>query len=243
MKKKYISNPIKKLLAFNEACRDSWVARQAYKLAPGTKVLDVGAGSCPYRNCFSHCEYKSHDFAKLESGLLRGHEAYASVDYVSDICSLPVESGAFDAVVCTEVLEHVPEPIRALHEIGRVIRPGGKVILTAPLGSGLHQEPYHFYGGYTPYWYKKFLAESGFTDVTIESNRGFFSLYGQECLRFAIVMAPWRGPSRLPWLPLWLFGLPWCLLVPLLAKFLDGTLVAQHEFTVGYHVTATKSLP
>ena len=236
-----IRTKLKQLLAFNETCRDIWVAKQASLLAPRTKVLDVGAGSCPYRRSFSHCDYKAHDFAKLEAGLLRGHEEYAEVDYISDICELPVEDASFDAVVCTEVLEHVPEPIRAVWEMGRVLRPGGKLILTAPLGSSLHQEPYHFYGGYTPHWYRKFLAEAGFTGITIEPNRGFFSLYGQECLRFAIVMAPLRGLSRIPWLPLWLLGLPWCVLMPLVSKCLDGSAVAQDGFTAGYHVTARKA--
>lgn len=233
---------LKQLLAFNETCRDVWVAHQASLLAPATKVLDVGAGSCPYRRSFSHCHYKAHDFAKLDAGLLRGHDEYAEVDYVSDICQIPVEDAAFDAVVCTEVLEHVPEPIRAVQEIGRVLRPGGKLILTAPLGSSLHQEPYHFYGGYTPHWYRKFLAEAGFTEITIEPNRGFFSLYGQECLRFAIVMAPWRGLSRIPWLPFWLLGLPWCLFMPLVSKYLDRSAIAQDGFTAGYHVTARRAL-
>jgi len=231
---------LRKCLAFNEAERDAWVAEQASYCKGGARVLDVGAGSCPYRPLFSHCEYHSHDFGKLEAGQLRGRGQYAEVDYVSDICELPLGDAAFDVAICTEVLEHVPEPIRAVREIGRVLRPGGKLILTAPLGSGLHQEPYHFYGGYTPHWYQKFLGEAGFIDIRIQPNRGFFSHYGQECVRFITTLAPWRGWSRVPWIPLWLFGLPWCLLIPLLAQALDR-IDTSKGFTVGYHVTATKA--
>src|SRR5579863_9466327 len=60
----------------------------------------------------------------------------------------------------------------------------GGLFLTAPLGSGLHQEPYHFYGDYTDHWYRKFLAEFGCDVVSIEPNHGFFAHLGQECARF-----------------------------------------------------------
>ena len=232
-------NKMSRMFAFNECERDDWVAAQAALVPSQSRVIDIGAGSCPYRAHFAHCEYRAHDFAKLEQGQLRGGDAYAAVDYISDICDLPVPDGSFDVALCTEVLEHIPDPIRAVGETARVLRSGGRLILTAPLGSGLHQEPYHFYGGYTPHWYRKFLGEAGFVDISIQPNRGFFSHYGQECIRFLAMLAPWRGTSRLPWFPLWLVGLPWCLLIPLLAKALDR-LDREKGFTVGYHVTATK---
>jgi ubiquinone/menaquinone biosynthesis C-methylase UbiE len=93
---------------------------------------------------------------------------------VSDIVSIPVEDASFDAILCTEVLEHVPEPIRAIKEFARILKPGGTLFLTAPLGSGIHQDPYHFYGGYTPYWYRKFLTQNNFEGLKIEANGGFF---------------------------------------------------------------------
>jgi hypothetical protein len=68
--------------------------------------------------------------------------------------------------------------------MARITKPGGRLFLTAPLGSGLHQEPYHFYGGYTDHWYRKFLTEFGCDVVSIEPNHGFFAHLGQECARF-----------------------------------------------------------
>lgn len=67
----------------------------------------------------------------------------------------------------------------------RVTKPGGRLFLTAPLGSGLHQEPYHFYGGYTDHWYRKFLTEFGCEIISIEPNHGFFAHLAQECARFS----------------------------------------------------------
>src|SRR5258708_19124467 len=72
------------------------------------------------------------------------------MDVVSEAHAIPVCDASFDAIVCTEVLEHVPEPIAVVREFGRIVAPGGRLILTAPLGSGIHQEPYHFYGGVNP---------------------------------------------------------------------------------------------
>lgn len=168
---------------FNASSRDQWVADRARSVASGARVLDVGAGTAPYRDLFSHCRYETQDFVQYDG--YKGPEGqYADIDYVSDITAIPVDDATFDVILCTEVLEHVPRPIEALREMARITKPGGRLFLTAPLGSGLHQEPYHFYGGYTDHWYRKFLAEFGCDVVSIEPNHGFFAHLGQECARF-----------------------------------------------------------
>lgn len=224
---------------FNQPRRDAWVAAQAAQIPSSARVLDVGAGSCPYRMLFAHCEYRTQDLEQLRPDQLRGHRGYGDVDYVGDICTIPVADGSFDVILCTEVLEHVPEPIRAVIEFGRILKPGGKLLLTAPLGSGLHQEPYHYYGGYTPYWYRRFLNEAGFDTIKIEPNGGYFSFYGQESVRCAILLAPWKGYKRLLCLPVWCLGLPWFLFAPLFAQFWDRE-GWERTFTVGYHVSAIR---
>ena len=231
------------IFAFNQILRDRWVAAQAASLPEGSRVLDVGAGSCPYRTLFAHCDYRTQDFTSLQDDQLR-YGGYGRIDYVCDAAAIPVEDGSFDAVICTEVLEHVPEPIPVVHELGRVLRPGGRLILTAPLGSGIHQEPYHFYGGYTPYWYQRFLDEAGFTDIKVESNGGFYRHYGQESLRFVVMTRP-LAPGIPAWLtvagaPLWLILAPILgLLLPALGALLDRFDV-ERRFTIGYHITASK---
>jgi SAM-dependent methyltransferase len=234
-----IRNWFLRVLAFNQYGRDRFVQAEAARIVPGSRVLDVGAGSCPYRNLFAHCEYKSHDFIRLRPDQLLGRQGYGAIDYVSDILSIPVSDASFDVVLCTEMLEHVPEPILAVKEFARILKPGGRLLLTAPLGSGLHQDPYHFYGGYTPHWYHKFLEEAGFGDITVEANGGFFKHWGQENLRFSIFLAPWQK-GRLVWFPLWLLSLLWfAMICPLLGHVLDRT-DRDRAFTVGYHVTAVR---
>ena len=233
---------IARVFTFNQHDRDQWVARQAALVRPGADVLDVGAGSCPYRSLFAHCNYKTHDSSLLEADQLRDLAGYGQIDYVSDVASIPIPDGSFDVVLCTEVLEHVPEPIQGLREFARILRPGGTLLLTAPLGSGLHQEPYHFYGGYTPYWYQRFLGDNGFVQITVEPNGGFFKFYGQESQRFSVLLQPrrFRGLTRLVVVPIWAATLPWFRLVmPALGYLLDP-LDRDHRFTVGYHVTAVR---
>jgi len=173
---------------FNQYNRDRWMEAEAARIPARARVLDVGAGVGPYRSLFAHCEYRAHDFGQ-EAGTVG---SYTALDYQSDITSIPVPDESFDVLLCTEVLEHVPEPIKALHEFGRIVRRGGKLLLTAPLRSRLHQEPYHFYAGYTPHWYHKFLPEAGFKIESTEPNRGFFSHFGQESLHYSALIDPRR---------------------------------------------------
>jgi SAM-dependent methyltransferase len=228
--------------------RDAWIAKQAMLVAPASRVLDVGAGPARYRELFAHCDYRTQDFCQhfgsAEGGLAEGDKwQYGQIDYVSDAESIPVADGEFDVVVCTEVLEHVPRPENVVRELGRVLRPGGILIASAPLGSGLHQEPHHFVGGFTPYWYNRFLSEAGFANVVVLPNGGFFKHYGQESQRFSALLDPRRLPTIPAAIifPFWLLTLPWFrIFLPIACHYLDA-LDKYRGFTVGYHVTATRS--
>lgn len=232
------------LYSFNVVLRDRWIGAQAARVPAGSRVLDVGAGSAPYRKAFAHCEYLTQDFTQLQPDQLR-HGGYAAIDYVCEAAAIPVPDASFDAILCTEMLEHVPEPIRVVRELGRILKPEGRLILTAPLGSGIHQEPFHFYGGYTPYWYQRFLAEAGFDWIQIESNAGSLRFFGQESIRFLRSTRPFalRMPlaAELLWAPLWLLAIPVLgIAIPAACAILDR-FDRDKRFTVGYHVTARRA--
>ena len=67
-----ISAWCRKFYAFNQVGRTQWIAEQAAKIPKEARVLDVGAGSSPYRSFFAHCNFKTHDFAKLAPSQLWG---------------------------------------------------------------------------------------------------------------------------------------------------------------------------
>jgi 2-polyprenyl-3-methyl-5-hydroxy-6-metoxy-1,4-benzoquinol methylase len=70
----------------------------------------------------------------------------SDVRYVCSATDIsPVPDAAYDTVLCSEVLEHVADPGAALAEIGRVLKPGGRLVLTTPFLGRLHDEPHDYY--------------------------------------------------------------------------------------------------
>lgn len=152
-----------------EFVRESPVAREPHipflrealqGLRSGARILDVGAGDMPYRELFAGFEYVSNDWAGTE------HVPDQPVDIVAPAHALPVEDGSFDAVVCTQVLEHLPEPWEAVAEFHRVLTPGGRLILTAPLTWYLHELPHDYYR-FTSYGLGHLIDRAGFSSREI----------------------------------------------------------------------------
>jgi len=221
---------------FNDFNRDRFIAEMARSIPSGARVLDAGAGPCRYKSLFAHCDYKAQDFGRYEG---REYE-YGELDYVGDISHIPAPDGYFDFILCTEVFEHLPRPDLALEEFSRLLRRGGEVVITAPLGAGIHMAPYHFYGGFTPHWYHYFLAAHNFEIEYVRPNGGFFSLYGQESRRFLAKLTPRSPVARLVFLPVKaVLGFWFTLLLPVICHYLDR-LDKDPEFTVGYFVRARK---
>jgi SAM-dependent methyltransferase len=55
------------------------------------------------------------------------------VDVTADITALPFEDGSFDLILCSHVLEHVPDDRAAMREMQRVLAPGGVAIVQSPV--------------------------------------------------------------------------------------------------------------
>lgn len=226
-----------RIINFSAYTRNVWIAEKAKTLKQGAKVLDAGAGQCPYRELFAHCDYKTHDFAQYQgttSGTQIETWEYGNLDYISDITKIPVPDKFFNAVLCTEVLEHVPKPIEAIKEISRVLVSGGRLFLTAPLCSGLHQQPFHYYGGFSPHFYKKFLTEFNLEIVEIKPIGGLLKLVGQEVLRTGRILEE-NAPEKLSSLAKYVLK-NW---LPVYLSNLDDEVFVE-EFTVGYLVEAKK---
>lgn len=168
----------------NETTRDAWLKKVLGELPGGASLLDAGAGECAYKKYCGHLRYVSQDLAKYdgagEVGLQMGSWDTSQIDIVSDIVDIPVGDASFDAVLCTEVLEHVSDPIAALRELARVLKPGGTLIVTAPFVSMTHFAPYHYATGFSRYFYESHLQRDGFEIVELVENGNFFEFVAMQ---------------------------------------------------------------
>ena len=137
----------------NKAQRDSWVIENLSMIEKGSKILDAGCGTQQYRKYCKHLDYKSQDFGEYDgkgdsSGLQISNWEYGDFDYKGNIWSIAENDSTFDAILCTEVLEHIPYPIETIKELSRLLKPGGVLLLTAPFSSIPHMAPYYYYSGF-----------------------------------------------------------------------------------------------
>jgi SAM-dependent methyltransferase len=142
------------------------VAGMAASLAPGSLVLDAGAGDCRYSTHFTGHRYESCDFAQV------GGKTYGTLTHVCDIRDIPVEEGRYDAVLCTQVLAHIPDPAACLRELRRVLKPGGALWLTAPLFFQENEPPYDFFR-FTQHGLRHLLREAGLEEQRLEWLEGY----------------------------------------------------------------------
>ena len=131
----------------NEHSRTTWVKRVLSEIPTGSRILDAGAGEMQYKRFCIHLDYVSQDFGSYDgegdaSGLQVGSWDQSQIDIVGDITDIPEPSASFDAVMCIEVLEHLPDPPAALRELSRLLKSGGMLILTAPFCSLTHFSPH-----------------------------------------------------------------------------------------------------
>lgn len=172
----------------NEKTRVKWIVKILKKIPKGNKILDAGAGEQQFKKYCSHLKYVSQDFAKYDGegdkkGLQTKIWDNSNLDIVSDITSIPIPDQSFDAVLCTEVFEHLPEPLLALKEFSRIIKKDGYVIITAPFCSLTHYSPYHYYTGFNRYFYETHLIKFGFKIIEIKTNGNYFEYLAQEIRR------------------------------------------------------------
>jgi SAM-dependent methyltransferase len=162
--------------------------RAAADARPGDTVLDLGAGDSPYRELFDHARYLANDWEESP------HEGARAADVVGPAWDLPLAGASVDHVLCTQVLEHVPEPAAVLAEAARVLRPGGRIHVTVPLVWELHELP-HDYFRYTAPALEHLLGAAGFVDVAVAPRNDCFTTVAQLLLNLDHAMG--RAPDGL----------------------------------------------
>lgn len=226
----------------NEYKRGEWVKKILESLPSGGKILDAGAGECRYKKYCSHLDYTSQDFSGYDGkgdgvGLQTESWDTSKIDIVSDVISIPVKENFFDYVLCTEVLEHIPYPHKAIAEFSRILKPEGKLILTAPFASFTHFAPFHFCSGFNSYWYKEILKNSGFEVLEISANGNYFEYLCQELVRFPLMLKKYSKIGALSYAN-YLYIIPLVFVIYILSKF---TKLSESQACFGYHVIAKKS--
>jgi len=169
----------------------AFVQEAAAALPAGTRVLDAGAGDAPYGGLFAHCDYRTSDWENSP------HAGARSADVIGSLDALPLEDATFDAVMITQVLEHVRDPLAVLGELHRVVRPGGSLWLTAPLVWELHEEPYDFFR-YTRYGLESLIGAAGFAEIDVRPLGGYFTTVGQLLRNLGSATGLGAGP-RFSW--------------------------------------------
>jgi SAM-dependent methyltransferase len=181
---------LKKILKadVNRDVRDRWLAETLAALPSGWRILDAGAGELRNKPLCAHLSYVSQDVCQYEGtgdqqGLQMGAWDTSKVDLVCDIVAIPQPDSAFDAILCSEVLEHLPDATKALDEFARLLKPGGQLILTAPFASLVHFAPYHYATGFSRYWYEHHLPPRNFEIQQLVPNGDWFAYLRQEIFR------------------------------------------------------------
>lgn len=167
----------------NNNFRVGWVTKsikllRSTALRSNPTLFDIGAGMQPYRQIAQDAgfTYKSHDFTQYDPD---NHEnkavgihtigwSYPKQDLICDILEIPTVE-KFDLVICTEVLEHVPDPVSSLRKLVDLVTQGGNLLITVPFGSMTHQAPYFFSSGYSPQFFEYWSEKLGLEIIELDT--------------------------------------------------------------------------
>ena len=160
-------------------------------------VVDIGSGHAPYKLLFPNRTSVDTDPS-------------VKPDIIADITKLPFEDNSCGLVLCIEVFEHLKDPYIAARELNRVLKSGGRLILTTRFLYPLHLVPYDYWR-YTPYIIKDIFKDWDIENIEFESESftalgilfqriGMQSdLRGGKFTKFFIYSASWFL-TKLDWL-------------------------------------------
>lgn len=156
---------------------NEWLAQAEAEVGRG-RLLEVGAGSGGFVRVALARGWKVDATEISDSGLKMLHQSGATV-FAGDVGAACYPEAMFDLVVSLEVLEHLPVPLGHLHELSRVTRPGGLLLLTTPNFNGLSRwwlgirwrviDPEHL-GYFTPATLSRALYQVGYRQVRVRSR-------------------------------------------------------------------------
>jgi len=123
---------------------------------------------------FDHLHYESIDL-----GIGDNTWDFTENTYTAPLDNMPILSNSYDAVLCTQVIEHLKLPKESISEMYRVLKPGGVLYLTAPMCQGEHQQP-HDYFRYTSFGIAYLCKDAGFSEVRVTPFGGLLIKWAYE---------------------------------------------------------------
>ena len=147
---------------------------QEYAPQLSGKLLDFGCGSKPYQSLFTNVsEYIGLDYEG------EGHSHInENVDFFYDGKKIPFADQTFDSVFSSEVFEHIFNINEILPEINRVLKKGGKILITCPFVWNEHEVPTD-YARYTRFAIKHLLEKYGFVILSLDKSGDFATTISQ----------------------------------------------------------------
>lgn len=148
----------------------TWYDENLKKFARG-KLLDLGCGKAPLYGTYA---------PYVDDVILADWEqspyTNVRVDVRCDIAKrLPFQGNSFDTVILSDVLEHISDPRNSMHEVARVLKPGGSVLINVPFVYRLHQTP-HDYNRYTEFMLKLLAEDANLSIVKLEALGGGYAV-------------------------------------------------------------------
>lgn len=199
------------------------------------KVVDVGCGGQPYRSLLpASVEYVGIDIA--QAGDKFGYHAPDTVYY--DGPQWPREAEQADLLLCTEALEHVPDPDAFLKEAYRCLKPGGQLLATVPFAARWHFVPFDYWR-FTPSGLKRLLEDAGFCNVKVWARGNALTV---ACYKSMALFLPLLFPQSSRTSEVWLrrvIGIPSLPFFIVLAVVANASLLKEgRDDCLGYTVLA-----
>lgn len=131
------------------------------------KLLDLGCGKVPLYEAYK--EYITDNICVDWANTLHKNEY---LDFECDLTKeLPFEDYAFDTIILSDVLEHIPQPGKLWKEMVRILSANGKLIVNVPFYYWVHERPHDYYR-YTEFALKRFVDDSGLSLVEFQRIGG-----------------------------------------------------------------------
>ncbi len=157
-------------------------------------------------------------------------------DFLASADLLPLPNHDANFILLAETIEHLEFPEKALAEAHRILRSGGKLVLTVPFLYPVHGDPYDFQR-WTPEKFRRELGRLGFSDIIVQPMGGLFAVICDAFENFC--QAHYVQKRKPPFIFRVGRVLMRSIFLPLLLRW-DSGLPFQEIITTGYFVTARK---